>query len=138
MIYKKFQDKQLSALGMGCMRFPTIEGTNEIDEQQTEEMFDYAIKNGVNYFDTAWGYHGGKSEIVVGKLLKKYPRESFYIADKFPGYDVSNFGKVEEIFEEQLKKVGWSISTFTSSTTSAKRTLKSISTTSSTTPANIY
>lgn len=106
MIYKKFQDKQLSALGMGCMRFPTIEGTNEIDEKQTEEMFDYAIKNGVNYFDTAWGYHGGKSEIVVGKLLKKYPRDSFYIADKFPGYDVSNFGKVEEIFEEQLKKVG--------------------------------
>ena len=54
MIYKKFQDKQLSVLGMGCMRFPTLEGTNEIDEKQTEEMFDYAIKKGVNYFDTAW------------------------------------------------------------------------------------
>lgn len=105
MIYKKFQDKQLSALGMGCMRFPVIEGSGEIDEEKTAEMFDYAIKNGVNYFDTAWGYHGGKSEIVVGKLLKKYPRDSFYIADKFPGYDVNNFGKVEEIFEEQLKKV---------------------------------
>lgn len=52
------------------------------------------------------GYHGGKSELVVGKLLKKYPRDSFYIADKFPGYDVNNFGKVEEIFEQQLKKVG--------------------------------
>ena len=106
MLYNAFQDKKLSALGMGCMRFPIIEGTNQIDEEKTAEMFDYAIKNGINYFDTAWGYHGGQSERVVGKLLAKYPRESFYIADKFPGYDVNNFGKVEEIFEEQLKKVG--------------------------------
>ena len=107
MIYKTFQNKQLSALGMGCMRFPTIDGDmTKIDEKKTEEMFDYAIANGVNYFDTAWGYHGGQSEYIVGKLLKKYPRESFYVADKFPGYDVTNFGKTEEIFEEQLKKVG--------------------------------
>ena len=107
MIYNNFQDKQLSALGMGCMRFPTIDGDmTKIDEKKTEEMFDYAIANGVNYFDTAWGYHGGQSEYIVGKLLKKYPRESFYLADKFPGYDVTNFGKTEEIFEEQLKKVG--------------------------------
>ena len=106
MLYNSFQDKKLSALGMGCMRFPTIEGSGQIDEAKTAEMFDYAIKNGINYFDTAWGYHGGQSELVVGKLLKKYPRESYYIADKFPGYDVNNFGKVEEIFEEQLKKVG--------------------------------
>ena len=106
MLYNTFQDKKLSALGMGCMRFPILEGSNQIDEAQTAEMFDYAIQNGINYFDTAWGYHSGQSEIVVGKLLKKYPRESYYIADKFPGYDVNNFGKVEEIFEEQLKKVG--------------------------------
>ena len=107
MIYKQFQDKQLSVLGMGCMRFPTIDGDiTKIDEKKTEEMFDYAIQQGVNYFDTAWGYHGGQSEYIVGKLLKKYPRESFYLADKFPGYDVTNFGKTEEIFEAQLKKVG--------------------------------
>ena len=107
MIYRQFQDKKISALGMGCMRFPVIDGDmSRIDEKKTEEMFDYAIANGVNYFDTAWGYHGGQSEYVVGKLLKKYPRESYYIADKFPGYDLANFGKVEEIFEEQLKKVG--------------------------------
>ena len=107
MIYKKFQNKQLSALGMGCMRFPTMEGDpSKIDEACTEEMFDYAIENGINYFDTAWGYHGGQSELIVGKLLKKYPREKYYIADKFPGYDLSNFGKTEEIFEKQLKKVG--------------------------------
>lgn len=107
MIYKQFKDKKLSALGMGCMRFPTMDGDiGKIDEKKTEEMFDYAIKHGVNYFDTAWGYHGGQSEIITGKLLKKYPRESYYIADKFPGYDVSNFGKTEEIFEKQLEKVG--------------------------------
>ena len=107
MIYRQFKDKKISALGMGCMRFPTQNGDmNKIDEKATEEMFDYAIEKGVNYFDTAWGYHGGQSELVVGKLLKKYPRESYYIADKFPGYDLANFGKAEEIFEEQLKKVG--------------------------------
>lgn len=107
MIYRQFKDKQLSALGMGCMRFPTLDGdASKIDEVKTAEMFDYAIKEGINYFDTAWGYHGGQSELVVGKILKKYPRESYYIADKFPGYDLSNFGKTEEIFEEQLKKVG--------------------------------
>ena len=107
MIYRQFQDKKISALGMGCMRFPVIDGDmNKIDEKKTEEMFDYAIANGINYFDTAWGYHGGQSELIVGKLLKKYPRESFYLADKFPGYDISNFGKTEEIFKQQLKKVG--------------------------------
>ncbi len=107
MIYKDFQGKKLSALGMGAMRLPVIDGKNDvIDEEATAEMFDYAIENGVNYFDTAWGYHDGQSELVVGKLLSKYPRESYYIATKFPGYDVSNMGKVEEIFEKQLEKTG--------------------------------
>ncbi len=107
MIYKTFQDKQLSALGMGCMRFPIKDGDfKKIDEEKTAEIFHYAIKHGVNYFDTAYMYHGGQSEIVMGKLLKKYPRESYYIADKFPGVDLSAFGRVEEIFEEQLQKVG--------------------------------
>ena len=107
MIYKTFKDKKLSALGMGCMRFPILDGDfKKIDEETTAKMFDYAIKNGVNYFDTAYMYHGGQSEFIVGKLLKKYPRDSYYVADKFPGVDVSSFGRVEEIFEEQLKKVG--------------------------------
>ena len=107
MIYKTFKDKKLSALGMGCMRFPTLEGDyKKIDEITTEKMFDYAISHGVNYFDTAYMYHGGQSEIVLGKLLKKYPRDSYYIADKFPGVDLSAFGRVEEIFAEQLQKVG--------------------------------
>ena len=62
------------------------------------------MANGVNYYDTAWGYHNGNSEIALGKALAKHPREKFYIADKFPGYDLSNMPKVQEIFEEQLKK----------------------------------
>ena len=107
MIYKEFKGKKLSALGMGTMRLPVIDGKNDvIDEAATAEMFDYAIEKGINYFDTAWGYHDGQSELVVGKLLKKYPRDSFYVATKFPGYDASNMNKVEEIFEKQLEKTG--------------------------------
>ena len=105
MQYNTFKDLNISALGVGGMRFPVIDGDyNKIDEAATKEMFDYAFANGVNYFDTAWGYHGGNSEIIVGKILKNYPRNKFYLASKFPGYDVSNMGKVKEIFEEQLKK----------------------------------
>ncbi len=102
MIYKQFQDIKLSALGMGGMRFP-VKG-DQIDIDATREMFAYAMAKGINYYDTAWGYHNGQSELVVGELLKDYPRESFYLASKFPGYDLSNMDKVEEIFEKQLKK----------------------------------
>lgn len=105
MVYNEFKDKKLSALGLGCMRFPTTED-NKIDEAATQEMFDYAIANGINYFDTAWMYHGGQSEIVTGKCLSKYPRDSYCIATKFPGFDTANMEKVEEIFEKQLEKTG--------------------------------
>ena len=104
MIYKEFQDIRLSSLGFGMMRLPGGCDNPQIDEAQTAEMIDYAIRNGVNYFDTAWGYHQGNSERVAGKLLSKYPRESYCLASKFPGYDISSFGHVEEIFDEQLKK----------------------------------
>ena len=104
MIYKEFKGKKLSALGMGCMRLPTYGEDKTIDEAKTAEMFDYAIKNGINYFDTAWGYHNGNSELVVGKLLEKYPRESFYLASKFPGYSKETWGRAKEIFEKQLEK----------------------------------
>ena len=107
MLYKYFQDKKLSALGMGAMRLPVVDGNQaDIDQAQVEKMVDYAMEKGINYFDTAWGYHDGNSEISMGKALGKYPRESYYLADKFPGYDLSNMDKVEEIFEEQLKKCG--------------------------------
>jgi predicted aldo/keto reductase-like oxidoreductase len=103
MIFKKFQDIKLSALGMGCMRLP-VDANKEIDMAKTAEMVEYAISKGVNYFDTAWGYHGGKSETAMGEILSKYPRESFCLASKFPGYDLKNMNKIEEIFEEQLRK----------------------------------
>ncbi len=107
MIYKNFKESKLSAIGLGCMRFPVINGDNAaIDEEKTGEMVDFAIKNGINYFDTAWGYHSGNSEIVIGKILSKYPRESYYLASKFPGYDVSCFQNPPAIFEKQLEKTG--------------------------------
>ncbi len=103
MIYKDFKGEKLSALGMGMMRLPTLPD-GKIDEAQTAEMIEYALANGVNYFDTAWGYHGGESELVAGKLLEKYPRDSFYLASKFPGFDTANMERVAEIFERQLEK----------------------------------
>ncbi len=103
MIYIIFKDKKLSALGMGCMRLPLTD-SNEIDINATREMIDYSMKNGINYYDTAWGYHDGESETVMGEILIEYPRSSFYLASKFPGYELSNMDKVEEIFEKQLKK----------------------------------
>lgn len=107
MVYRNFQEIKLSALGLGAMRLPTINGNDaEIDEKAAEEMVSYAMEQGINYYDTAWGYHSGNSETVMGKILKKYPRESYYLATKFPGYDLSNMPKVEEIFEKQLEKCG--------------------------------
>ena len=107
MIYKDFQGMKLSALGFGAMRLPVIDGDDgRIDENAALRMVETAMKNGINYYDTAWGYHGENSELVMGKALSRYPRDSFYIATKFPGYDPSNWSKVEEIFEQQLKKLG--------------------------------
>lgn len=106
MIYKKFQDISLSQLGFGSMRLPVIDGDDSrIDEPAALDMVDTAMKNGINYYDTAWGYHGENSELVMGKALSRYPRESFFLATKFPGYDPANWEKVEEIFEKQLSKL---------------------------------
>ena len=107
MITRIFQDLKLSGLGFGAMRLPVINGEdNRIDREETFRMVDEAMAKGINYYDTAGGYHGGNSEIVIGEALSRYPRDRFYIATKFPGYDVSNMPKVQEIFEEQLRKTG--------------------------------
>ena len=107
MLYKDFQGLKLSALGMGAMRLPVVGGDDtKIDQGAVNEMVDYAMEQGINYYDTAWGYHGGNSEIAIGEALARHPRESFCIATKFPGYDLSNMDKVEEIFERQLEKTG--------------------------------
>lgn len=105
MVYKDYQDLKLSALGLGAMRLPVIDGDDaRIDEEKTAEMVAYAMEKGINYYDTAWGYHSGNSETVMGKALSQYDRDSYYLATKFPGYDLSNMDKVEEIFEKQLEK----------------------------------
>lgn len=107
MIYRDFQDMKLSALGFGAMRLPVIDGDDaKVDEAAALRMVDTAMESGINYYDTAWGYHGENSELVMGKALARYHRDSFYLATKFPGYDAAYWDKVEEIFERQLEKLG--------------------------------
>ena len=107
MLYCDFKDCKLSALGFGAMRLPVVDGDGaNVDEDASFQMVEYAHDHGINYYDTAWGYHEGNSEKVLGRALARYPRDSFYLADKFPGYDVSNFGKHEQIFAEQLERCG--------------------------------
>jgi len=107
MIYRDFQQLKLSALGFGAMRLPVMDGDDSrIDEAAVLRMVDEAMRNGINYYDTAWGYHGENSELVIGKALARYPRDSFYVATKFPGYDASNWSKVKEIFPRQMEKLG--------------------------------
>ena len=122
MIYKPFRDLNLSHLGMGNMRLPTIgERRGPIDEEKAREIIEYAYEHGVNYFDTAYRYHGGESERFVGKVLSQYPRESWHLATKMPGHMMRfRDGRLEfvgylsgltlaspaDIFEEQLEKCG--------------------------------
>ncbi len=106
MIYSEFQDKKLSLLGFGAMRLPLKPGGTDaqVDEAQVREMVKYAMDHGVNYFDTAYPYHGGESERIMGRILKDYKRESFYLATKYPGHQISSTYNPAEIFEEQLEK----------------------------------
>ena len=106
MIYSEFQGKRLSLLGFGAMRLPTLEG-GAIDEAQVAEMTRAAMESGVNYFDTAWPYHNGESERVMGRVLSAYPRDSWYLASKYPGHQILSGGyDPAAIFEAQLKKCG--------------------------------
>lgn len=103
MIYSNLNDIKVSKLGFGCMRFPVLEDKS-IDQEQVEKMVDIAIENGVNYFDTAWPYHDGLSEVAIGKALSKYPRDSYYLADKYPGHQIVEEYNPEKIFNRQLEK----------------------------------
>lgn len=106
MLYNDACGENLSRLGFGTMRLPTCPD-GSIDEAQVAEMTRYALSHGVNYFDTAYPYHGGQSERVIGRVLSAYPRDSFYLATKYPGHQIlSNGYNPAEIFEEQLKKCG--------------------------------
>ena len=105
MVYRDFHELKLSGLGMGNMRLPVIDGDDgRINYPEAERVIRRAYEGGINYFDTAWGYHKGTSEDAVGRALSAYPRESYFLADKFPGYGPENFTKISEIFSEQLRR----------------------------------
>ena len=100
---------KVSLLGFGCMRFPMLPGADsptgpEVNEQGAFDLIDYAMAHGVNYYDTAWPYHRGVSESVVGKALQRYPRESYFLANKMPTYLLPTREQAKEIFENQLEK----------------------------------
>ncbi len=99
--YKK-DGAKISLLGFGGMRFPTKDG--KIDREKSQELIDKAYNSGVNYFDTAYMYHNGESELFFGEAMAKYPRDSYYLADKMPVWMAKESQDVERIFNEQLKK----------------------------------
>ena len=101
--YKNTGDN-ISVLGRGCMRFPKVEGSETIDREKAKQIVDLAYKRGVNYFDTAYRYHEGDSELFIGEALKKYPRESFHLATKMPMWLVKTPEDAPRIFEDQLRR----------------------------------
>ena len=121
MLYRKFGEADLSYLGMGAMRLPVIAGHGDkIDEAKALELIDHAMANGINYYDTAYRYHTGESELFLGRALSRYPRESYNLATKMPGhmmeYRDGNYKftgllagfpdrSPAEVFEEQLEKL---------------------------------
>lgn len=105
MVNRSFNGRDVSLLGYGCMRLPClVEGKQDIDVARASEMIDYAYAHGVNYFDTAYTYHDGMSELFIGEALKKYPRDSFFLADKLPTWLIKSPEDVDRIFNEQLEK----------------------------------
>ncbi len=104
MIYNEFKGMKLSRLGFGCMRFIMDKESGKVDQDRVNAMFDLAIKGGVNYFDTAYPYLDGQSEGAMATALRRYPRDSYYLADKFPGHSLP--GPVDNIalFNISLKR----------------------------------
>jgi predicted aldo/keto reductase-like oxidoreductase len=92
-----------SILGFGLMRLPT-KNDGKIDFEEGKKMIDYAYSNGVNYFDTAYFYHGGESEVFAGYALADKKRDSFYLADKMPGWNLTSAADAERIFAEQKER----------------------------------
>lgn len=108
---RKFKDTEVSLLGLGTMRLPcktSLKRENNplIDYKKGQELVDLAYENGVNYFDTAYMYHVGKSEKFIGTALKKYPRDSYFLADKLPIWMCEKKSDMERIFKKQLARTG--------------------------------
>ena len=121
MYYNELNGLKVSALGLGNMRLPKVEGQGEkIDREKAQEIVDYAMSHGITYFDTAYRYHGGESELFMGEAMKKYPRGSYLLASKFPGHMMEKKENgmmgftsllaghpdttVDALFHEQLRK----------------------------------
>lgn len=94
--------KVMPLLGYGCMRFPVKD--DKIDFEKAKELIHHAYNSGINYFDTAYNYHGGESEIFLGKVLPEFKRESYYLTSKLPVWKVNEEGDAEKLFNEQLQK----------------------------------
>ena len=105
MIERIFQGERLGLLGFGTMRLP-LQADGTVDENQVRDMTAYAMAHGVNYFDTAYPYHGGESERVIGRVLRDYPRDTWNLATKYPGHQIASRYDPADIFEEQLQKCG--------------------------------
>ncbi len=102
---RKFIEKfgaSLPRLGYGCMRFPIKD--DKIDFEYSRNLIHHAYNNGINYFDTAYNYHGGESETFLGKILSEFKRESYFLTSKLPVWEVKEEGDAEKLFNEQLKK----------------------------------
>lgn len=109
---RKFKDNcEISLLGLGTMRLPCLtplkrESNPLINYEKGQKLVDKAYESGVNYFDTAYMYHAGKSEKFIGTALKKYPRDSYYLADKLPIWFCTKKTDMEKIFKKQLSRTG--------------------------------
>lgn len=107
MLTNDFLGDNIARLGFGAMRLPIVDGdASNVDQATLDAMVDTAIKAGVNYFDTAYPYHGGMSEIALGRSLARYPRDSYFFASKYPGHQIADTYDPAAIFEEQLTKCG--------------------------------
>lgn len=108
---RKFKDTEISLLGLGTMRLPCKtpikrEANPLIDYKKAQQLVDIAYENGVNYFDTAYMYHVGMSEKFIGTALKKYPRDSYYLADKLPIWLCPKKSDMEKVFQKQMDRTG--------------------------------
>ena len=105
MEYRNHAGNMVSALGFGCMRFPT-NPDGSINEPETRRMLDRAWERGVTYYDTAYPYHNGESERVVGRWLAGKPRDKVYLATKLPVFLIEKPEDTMRLFNEQLEKLG--------------------------------